>query len=90
MSISIRRLFGRKPKSSSIAKQRLQLVITQDRFDVDDRVNTRLLHELTEVLAKYFEFSMNSVQMSLKQEGNSYVLVADFPYKNARDVSTNK
>ena len=89
MSISIRRLFGRKPKSSSIAKQRLQLVITQDRFDVDDRVNTRLLHELTEVLAKYFEFSMNSVQMSLKQEGNSYVLVADFPYKNAQDVSTN-
>ena len=90
MSISIRRLFGRKPKSSSIAKQRLQLVITQDRFDVEDRVNTRLLHELTEVLAKYFEFSMNSVQMSLKQEGNSYVLVADFPYKSARDVSTNK
>ena len=90
MSISIRRLFGRKPKSSSIAKQRLQLVITQDRFDIDDRVNTRLLRELTEVLAKYFEFSMNSVQMSLKQEGNSYVLVADFPYKKAHNTRANQ
>lgn len=90
MNISIRQLFGRKPKSSSIAKQRLKLVITQDRFDVDDRVITRLHHELTEVLAKYFEFSMNSVQMSLKQEGNSYVLVADFPYKKAHDVSANR
>lgn len=74
-------LFGRKSKSSAIAKQRLKLVITQDRFDVDEQVVTRLHHELAEVLAKYFEFSMNSVQMSLKQDGNSYVLVADFPYK---------
>ncbi len=90
MSISIRQLFGRKPKSSSIAKQRLKLVITQDRFDVDDRVVTRLHHELIEVLAKYFEFSMDSVQISLKPEGNSYVLVADFPYKKAHDVSMNR
>ena len=66
MNISIRQLFGRKPKSSSIAKQRLKLVITQDRLDVDDRMMMRLQHELTEVLAKYFEFSMNSVQVSLK------------------------
>ena len=80
MNISIKQLFGRKPKSSSIAKQRLKLVITQDRFDVDDRVMTRLHHELAEVLAKYFEFSANSVKMDLKQEGNSYILVADFPY----------
>ncbi|MYB01399.1 cell division topological specificity factor MinE, partial [Candidatus Poribacteria bacterium] len=62
MNISIKQLFGRKPKSSSIAKQRLKLVITQDRFDVDDRVMTRLHHELAEVLAKYFEFSANSVK----------------------------
>ena len=79
------KLFGRKSKSSTIAKQRLKLVITQDRFDVDEQLVTRLTHDLAEVLAKYFEFSMNSVQMSLKkaQDGNSYILVADFPYKKA-------
>ena len=87
MNISIRQLFGRKPKSSSIAKQRLKLVITQDRLDmVDDRVMTRLHHELAEVLAKYFEFSANSVKMDLKQEGNSYILVADFPYTKFHDA----
>ena len=87
MNISIKQLFGRKPKSSNIAKQRLKLVITQDRLDVDDRFMTRLHHELAEVLAKYFEFSVNSVRMSLKQEGNSYVLVADIPYKKFHDVN---
>lgn len=77
-------LFGRRSKSSAIAKQRLKLVITQDRFDVvNERVVTQLHRELAEVLAKYFEFSMNSVQISLKQQGNSYVLVADFPYRKA-------
>lgn len=91
MSISIKQLFGRKPKSSSIAKQRLKLVITQDRLDqVDDRVMTRLHHELAEVLAKYFEFSANSVKMNLKQEGNSYILVADFPYTKFHDVNVRR
>lgn len=91
MSISIKQLFGRKPKSSSIAKQRLKLVITQDRLDqVDDRVMTRLHHELAEVLAKYFEFSANSVKMNLKQEGNSYILVADFPYTKFHDVNVRQ
>lgn len=90
MSISIKQLFGRKPKSSSIAKQRLKLVITQDRLDVDDRVMTRLHHELAEVLAKYFEFSASSVKMNLKQEGNSYILVADFPYTKFHDLNVRR
>ena len=90
MNISIRQLFGRKSKSSNIAKQRLQLVITQDRLDVDDGMMMRLQHELTEVLAKYFEFSMSSVQVSLKHEGNSCTLVADFPYKKVQDLSVNR
>ena len=91
MSISIKQLFGRKPKSSNIAKQRLKLVITQDRLEqVDDRVMTRLHHELAEVLAKYFEFSANSVKMNLKQEGNSYILVADFPYTKFHDLNVRR
>ncbi len=76
--------FARRTKSNEIARQRLKLVITQDRFLADDRDMKKLHHELTEVLAKYFEFTMNSVQMSLKQEGNSYVLIADFPYEGLR------
>ena len=86
MNISIKQLFGRKPKSSDIAKQRLKVVITQDRLDVDASVMTRLHNEVAEVLARYFEFSVNSVRMSFKQEGNSYVLIADIPYKKFHDL----
>ncbi len=78
--MDIKSLFKRKTKTSHIAKQRLKLVITQDRFDINEESMKKLQFELTEVLARYFEFTMNSVRMSLKQEGNSYVLVADFPY----------
>ncbi len=76
-------LFTRKSKSSNIATQRLKLILTQDRFDVTEDSMKKLQFELTEVLAKYFEFTMNSVSMSIKREGNSYVLMADFPYQEA-------
>ncbi len=93
MNISIRgilQLFKHKPKSSDIAKQRLELVITQDRINVDTHMIMRLQHELTEVLAKYFEFSINSVHVSLKHEDSSCTLVVDFPYQKARGLSVNR
>ena len=77
--MDLKNLFARKSKSSNIATQRLRLILTQDRFDISEGSMKKLQFELTEVLAKYFEFTMNSVSMSLKREGNSYVLMADFP-----------
>ena len=79
-------LFTRKSKSSNIATQRLKLILTQDRFDVSEDSMKKLQFELAEVLAKYFEFTMNSVNMSLKRDGNSYVLMADFPFSDTRKI----
>jgi cell division topological specificity factor len=84
--MDFRSLFTRKSKSSNIATQRLQLILTQDRFEVSDDSMKKLQFELTEVLAKYFEFTMNSVKMSIKREGNSYVLMADFPYNRSNKL----
>ena len=83
--MDFKRIFSRKTKTSNIATQRLKLILTQDRFDVSDDSMKKLQFELTEVLAKYFEFTMNSVSMSLKREGNSYVLMADFPYQKTSE-----
>ncbi len=77
--MDFRSLFTRKSKTSDIATQRLKLVLTQDRFDINEESMKKLQFELTQVLAKYFQFTMNSVSMSLKQDGNSYVLMADIP-----------
>lgn len=83
--MDFKRIFSRKTKTNNIATQRLKLILTQDRFDVSDDSMKKLQFELTEVLAKYFEFTMNSVSMSLKREGNSYVLMADFPYQKTSE-----
>lgn len=82
--MDFRSLFTRKANTSNIATQRLKLILTQDRFDVSDDSMQKLQVELTEVLAKYFEFTMNSVKMSLKRDGNSYVLMADFPFNKSK------
>lgn len=84
--MNLKSLFTRKSKSSNIATQRLQLILTQDRFEVNEDSMKKLQFELTEVLAKYFEFTMNSVSMSIRREGNSYVLMADFPYSKSNKV----
>ncbi len=84
--MDFRNLFTRKSKSSSIATQRLQLILTQDRFEVGEDSMKELQLELTEVLSKYFEFTMNSVRMSIKREGNSYILMADFPYSKTNRI----
>ena len=81
--MDFRSIFNRKSRSSNIATQRLQLILKQDRYEVSEDSMKKLQVELTEVLAKYFEFTMNSVKMSLKREGNSYVLMADFPYSKS-------
>ena len=44
----------------------------------------KLQFELTEVLAKYFEFTMNSVSMSIKREGNSLRFDGRFSISQAK------
>ena len=80
-----RRLFGRRPKSSSIARERLKVVISQDRFNVDEESMRSLQLEIMQVLSKHFDFQIDAVRMSLKQRGNSYVLTADFPHRRAAE-----
>lgn len=80
-----RRLFGRQPKSSSIARERLKVVISQDRFNVDEESMRSLQLEIMQVLSKHFDFQIDAVRMSLKQRGNSYVLTADFPQRRAAE-----
>lgn len=83
--MSWRRLFGRQPKSSSIARERLKVVISQDRFNIDEESMRSLQLEIMQVLSKHFDFQIDAVRMSLKQRGNSYVLTADFPQRRAAE-----
>lgn len=66
-------LFGKKPKTASIARDRLQIIIAQER---SSRANAApdylpaLQKELMEVLSKYVEIKLDDINISHeKQDG---------------------
>lgn len=64
-------LFGRKPKSAQVAKDRLQIIIAQERVKAQapDYLPT-LQKELLEVLSKYVKVELDDIKIvHEKQDG---------------------
>lgn len=67
-------LFGRKPKTAEVARDRLQIIIAQERAN-ENGGNTpdylpTLRKELLEVLSKYVNVSLEDIRISQeKQDG---------------------
>ena len=65
-------LFGRKPKTATVARDRLQIIIAQEREQegqAPDYLPT-LRKELLEVLSKYVNVSLDDIRISQeKQDG---------------------
>lgn len=65
------KLLGKKPKSAILARDRLQIIIAQERVQPQgpDYLPT-LQKELLEVLSKYVNVSLNDIRISQeKQDG---------------------
>ncbi len=66
------KLFGRKPKTATVARDRLQIIIAQERAQegqTPDYLPT-LRKELLEVLSKYVNVSLDDIRISQeKQDG---------------------
>ena len=73
------RVLGREPRSKSIAKSRLQLILVQDRLGVDEDIMKHLQVELTELLSRYFEIKPENVEVDLHREAETMALVANIP-----------
>ena len=71
----INMLFGKKPKSAQVARDRLQIIIAQQRSDNSSENTTpdylpTLQKELLEVLSKYVEIKLEDINISHeKQDG---------------------
>ncbi|MBH5329372.1 cell division topological specificity factor MinE [Eikenella sp. S3360] len=68
-------LFGKKPKSASIARDRLQIIIAQERVksQAPDYLPT-LQKELLEVLSKYVHVSLDDIRISQETQNGVDVL----------------
>jgi cell division topological specificity factor len=79
------RLFGRQePTSRDIAKDRLQLVLVQDRVNLSPEKMNQLKDELIQVISKYVEIEKEGIEISLTQNGRRSRLTADIPVRGAR------
>ena len=68
-------LFGTKPKSASVAKERLQLIIAHERSgSTPPNFLPALQAELVAVISKYVHISAEDIKVNLQKQGNMEVL----------------
>ena len=68
-------LFGTKPKSASVAKERLQLIIAHERSgNTPPNFLPALQAELVAVISKYVNISAQDIKVNLQKQGNMEVL----------------
>jgi cell division topological specificity factor len=78
-------LFGRRePTSREIAKNRLQLVLVQDRVNLSPHLLQTLKDELISVISKYVEIDAENMEVTFTQSKRQSRLTADIPVIGAR------
>ncbi len=78
------RLFGRKETSSTVAKNRLQLVLVHDRVDLTPGKMEQMKDELIQVISKYVEIDRQGIDIALTKNNNQSRLTAHIPLLSVR------
>lgn len=75
----ITRLFSKEPPSAEKAKDRLRLVLINDRTDLSAAALDSLKDDLLDVLSRYIQIDPKNVKIDITQEGRQQRLIADIP-----------
>jgi cell division topological specificity factor len=75
----INRIFSKEPSSADKAKDRLRLVLINDRTDLSAIAMDSLKDDLLEVLSRYIQIDPKSMRINITQEGRQQRLIADIP-----------
>ncbi len=70
-------IFGAKPKTANMAKERLQLIIARERIDYGKPSADFLpamQQELVAVISKYVHVNADDIKVSMEKKGNYEVL----------------
>ena len=69
-------LFGNKPKTAAMAKERLQLIIAHERNGLSGKKDflPEMQKELIAVISKYVAINPDDIKVSLEKPGNYEVL----------------
>jgi cell division topological specificity factor len=81
----LERLFGRRePPSSRVAKERLRLVLTQDRAGISPALLDTLKDEIISVISRHVDVDVDGVQVTVSHSGQASSLIADIPLTSRR------
>jgi cell division topological specificity factor len=78
------RLFGKEEPSGKQAKERLRLVLIQDRAVLSPQMLDMLREDLIEVISKYMEIDELGLEVNLEKEKNAVALVANIPVRRVK------
>jgi len=84
------KLFGNKSTSSDLAKERLQLVLLQDRIKLPPVIMEQMQNELVTVISKYIDIDREGVDISLTQVASQNCLVANIPVLRSKKQDTRQ
>jgi cell division topological specificity factor len=70
-------------RSAQKAKDRLKLVLIQDRVNLSAEALEHLKSDLLQVISKYVAIDSSDVIIRMTQEGRSHRLVTDVPIKES-------
>ncbi|MCL2170315.1 MAG: cell division topological specificity factor MinE [Defluviitaleaceae bacterium] len=75
--------FRKKEKSGEIAKNRLQLVIQQDRMNTNPEMVASLKHELMQVIKNYIEIDESELDLRVSPPAGTdeYTMELNIPIK---------
>ena len=75
----ISRIFSKEPSSADKARERLRLVLINDRTDLSSDALESLKDDLLDVISRYIKIDEKSMRINITQDGRQQRLIADIP-----------
>lgn len=73
--------------SKDVARNRLRVVLMQDRTNLTPELMEKMRKELVDLLSKYVEMDKEALELNLEQEGEQIALMLSIPVLRAKDES---
>ena len=83
--ISLFKQTEKEDNTRDIAKNRLRVVLMQDRTNLTPELLERMRKELVELLSKYVEMDKEALELNFDQEGDQMALMLSIPVIRAKD-----
>ena len=79
------RIFGRPEKTAkNVAKDRLRMVLMQDRASIPAPMMEQMRREIVEVIRRYVEIEEQEFEVSVERDGETVALTANIPIRRVR------